>query len=91
MTTAVSTIAPGAITTDVLRELPKSPGVWAQAWKRLKNDRVGIVSFYITLFFVGLVLLTVLGFVGKNWQQEVGTPFAPPHFIGKIVDRKSVV
>ena len=86
MTTAVSTIAPGAITTEVLRELPKSPGVWAQAWKRLKNDRVGIVSFYITLFFVGLVLLTVLGFVGKNWQQEVGTPFAPPHFIGKIVD-----
>ena len=72
--------------TAVLRELPKSPGVWAQAWTRLKNDRVGMVSLYVTLFFIGLVLLAQLGVVGKNWQTEVGTPFAPPHFVGKIVD-----
>ena len=72
--------------TAVLRELPKSPGVWAQAWTRLKNDRVGMVSLYVTLFFIGLVILAQLGLVGKNWQTEVGTPFAPPHFVGKIVD-----
>ncbi len=66
--------------------LPKSPGVWAQAWKRLKADRVGLVSLVVTLFFVGLVLLAQVGLVAKDWQKEVGTPFAPPHFIGKIVD-----
>ena len=75
-----------AITTIILRELPKSPGVWAQAWGRLKNDRVGMVSLYVTLFFIGIVLLAQLGLVGKDWQKEVGTPFAPPHFVGKIVD-----
>lgn len=69
-----------------LRELPQSPGVWVQAWKRLKNDRVGMVSLYVTLLFIGLVLLAQLGLVGGNWQKEVGTPFAPPHFVGKIVD-----
>ncbi len=69
-----------------LRELPHSPGVWAQAWKKLKNDRVGMVSLYVTLFFIGVVLLAQLGLVGKDWQKEVGTPFAPPHFVGKIVD-----
>ncbi len=74
------------MTAEVLKELPKSPGVWAQAWKRLQTDRVGMVSLYVTAFFIALVLLAVLGLVGKNWQQEVGKPFAPPHFVGKIVD-----
>jgi peptide/nickel transport system permease protein len=45
-----------------------------------------MVSLYITLFFIGLVLLAQLGLVAKSWQKEVGTPFAPPHFVGKIID-----
>jgi peptide/nickel transport system permease protein len=71
---------------EILATLPRSPGVWAQAWMRLKVDRVGMVSLYVTLFFIVLVLLAQLGWVAKDWQREVGTPFAPPHFIGKIVD-----
>ena len=74
------------MSTDVLIALPKSPGVWAQAWTRLKNDRVGMVSLYVTLFFIVLVLLAQLGLVAGDWQKEVGTPFAPPHLVGKIVD-----
>jgi peptide/nickel transport system permease protein len=27
-----------------------------------------------------------MGLVAKDWQKEVGTPFAPPHFVGKITD-----
>lgn len=74
------------MSTELLQALPKSPGVWAQAWTRLKTDRVGMASLYVTLFFIVLVLLAQLGLVAKNWQKEVGTPFAPPHFVGKIVD-----
>jgi len=69
-----------------LQELPKSPGVWSQAWMRLKNDRVGMASLYITVCFIALVLLALSGLVAKDWQKEVGTPFAPPHFVGKILD-----
>ena len=71
---------------ELLRALPQSPGVWAQAWTRLKTDRVGMVSLYVTLFFIGLVVLAQLGLVAGHWQKEVGTPFAPPHFVGKIAD-----
>jgi len=71
---------------ELLPDLPRSPGVWAQAWTRLKTDRVGMVSLYVTLFFIVLVLAAQFGWVAKDWQKEVGTPFAPPHFIGKIVD-----
>lgn len=74
------------MSTNDLNALPKSPGVWAQAWSRLKNDRVGVVSLYVTLFFIVLVLLAQLGLVANDWQKEVGTPFAPPHFVGKIID-----
>lgn len=85
MTTAATLNAANAAPA-VLSALPKSPGVWAQAWARLKNDRVGMVSLWVALFFIGLVLLAQLGLIGKDWQKEVGTPFAPPHFVGKIVD-----
>ena len=74
------------MTAAVLQEIPKSPGVWTEAWRRLKNDRAGMIALVITAFFVGLVALAQLGVVAKNWQAEVGTAYAPPHFIGKIVD-----
>ena len=74
------------MTTDLSQTLPRSPGVWAQAWARLKTDRVGMVSLWVTLFFITLVLLAQMGLVAKDWQKEVGTPFAPPHFVGKITD-----
>lgn len=69
-----------------LQLLPRSQGVWALAWTRLKTNRVGLVSLGVTLIFVLLLLLAQFGLVAKNWQTEVGTPFAPPHFVGTIKD-----
>lgn len=66
--------------------VPRSPGVWAQAWRRLKDDRVGMVCLWISMLYVVLVVIAQLGWVGSDWQKEVGAPFAPPHFVGKIVD-----
>jgi oligopeptide transport system permease protein len=57
-------------------------GVWRAAWKRLRADRVGIVSLSIVLVFVVLIVLSALGFVAKNWQMEVGVPSAPPSVLG---------
>jgi peptide/nickel transport system permease protein len=67
-------------------ELPHSPGVWARAWKRLRADRVGMTALCVVSFFVVLVVLAQMGVVAKDWQREVGKPYAPPHFIGKIAD-----
>ena len=62
--------------------LPKSPGVWAQAWKRLRQDKVGLVSLWIVSVFLILVLLAQAGFVAADWQREVAEPFAPPTILG---------
>jgi peptide/nickel transport system permease protein len=63
-------------------EIPKSPGVWAEAWTRLKRDRVGMVSLWIVAVFMVLVLLAQFGVVASTWQIESGVPFAPPTFMG---------
>jgi len=62
--------------------LPQSPGVWMEAWKRLRGDRVGMVSLYVVVAFLVLVLLAQVGLLAANWQKEVGLPFAPPHIVG---------
>jgi oligopeptide transport system permease protein len=72
--------------TPELEALPKSPSVWALAWKRLKADRVGIWSLYIVVAYVILICLTASGVLAKNWSKEVGVPYAPPHFVGKQAD-----
>jgi oligopeptide transport system permease protein len=62
--------------------LQKSEGVWAAAWRRFKGDRVGLVSLLIVAAFIVLIILSALGLVAKNWQNEVGVPNAPPTFMG---------
>ncbi|HTT11994.1 MAG TPA: ABC transporter permease [Burkholderiaceae bacterium] len=59
-----------------------SAGVWVTAWRRLRNDRVGMVSLAIVFAFVVLIIASALHLVAKDWQKEIGVPDAPPTFIG---------
>ena len=59
-----------------------SEGVWHAAWRRFKSDRVGLVSMVIVMAFLLLILLSGVGLVAKNWQQEIGVPNAPPTLLG---------
>lgn len=62
--------------------IPRSPGTWAQAWSRLRRDRVGMASLVVVLAFFALVLLAQAGVLAGGWQKEVGVPFAPPTLLG---------
>lgn len=59
-----------------------SGGVWAASWRRLKTDRVGVLSMGIVGVFLVIVLLAATDLVAANWQQEVGVPNAPPTLLG---------
>ncbi|HEX6707621.1 MAG TPA: ABC transporter permease [Albitalea sp.] len=61
---------------------PRSEGVWHAAWRRLRADRVGMVSLAIVLLFVVMIVLSAGGLIAKSWQKEVGVPSAPPTFMG---------
>jgi len=56
-------------------------GVWGAAWRRLRSDRVGMVSLAVVGAFLLLILLAALGLVAGNWQQEIALPDAPPAFV----------
>jgi oligopeptide transport system permease protein len=60
----------------------RSAGVWATAWRRLRNDRVGMVSLAIVIAFVLLIIASSMRLVAKDWQKEIGVPNAPPTFVG---------
>jgi peptide/nickel transport system permease protein len=62
--------------------LQKSEGVWHAAWRRFKADRVGLVSLVVVLGFIALIVLSALGLVAGQWQNEVGVANAPPGFMG---------
>lgn len=66
------------------REIPHtvSPGLWTLAWRRLRSDRVAMVSLAIVVAFLIVVLLSGLGVVARDWAREVGVNYAPPSFVG---------
>jgi peptide/nickel transport system permease protein len=59
-----------------------SPGLWALAWKRLRSDRVGMVSLGIVIAFLVMMLLSGTGLIARDWAKEVGVNYAPPSFLG---------
>jgi peptide/nickel transport system permease protein len=59
-----------------------SPGLWALAWKRLRSDRVGMVSLAIVVVFIAMMILSGTGLIASDWSREVGVNYAPPTFVG---------
>jgi peptide/nickel transport system permease protein len=59
-----------------------SPSLWALAWKRLRADRVAMVSLAIVAIFLVQMILSGLGLIAKDWSKEVGVNYAPPTFLG---------
>ena len=81
---ATDTAALAGTPRPIHREIPHtvSPGLWTLAWRRLRADKVGMVSLAIVLAFIVMMILSGLGLIAADWQREVGVNYAPPTFIG---------
>jgi peptide/nickel transport system permease protein len=77
----VSAVLPPIVATAA-SSAPRSEGVWRAAWRRMRSDRVGIVSLAVVAVFLLMIVLTATGLVARGWQKEVGVPSAPPTFMG---------
>ena len=66
------------------REIPHtvSPGLWTLGWRRLRSDRVAMVSLAIVAFFIVMMILSATGLIASDWAREVGVNYAPPTFVG---------
>jgi peptide/nickel transport system permease protein len=63
-----------------------SPGLWTLGWRRLRSDRVGVVSLVIVAAFVVMMILSGFGLIAGDWAREVGVNYAPPSFIGADIE-----
>jgi peptide/nickel transport system permease protein len=63
--------------------------LWAQVLERFRSDKTGMAALCVVALFFLLVMSAHLGWVGSNWQEEVGRPFAPPHLVGAKADVKA--
>ncbi|MDR0587779.1 MAG: ABC transporter permease subunit, partial [Burkholderiales bacterium] len=68
-----------------------SRGFWRLAQERFMTDRVGVVSFVIVFLFLGLVVLSSLGLIARDWDREVGINNAPPDFWGLLDSPQDIV
>jgi peptide/nickel transport system permease protein len=52
------------------------------AWRRLRADRVAMVSLAVVMAFLLMVVLSASGLIVADWEDEVGVNYAPPSFVG---------
>jgi len=61
-----------------------SPGLWRLAWRRLRADRVAMLSLAVVGAFLLMLALSASGLIVADWEQEVGVNYAPPGFVGAM-------
>jgi peptide/nickel transport system permease protein len=59
----------------------ESPGLWTLAWRRLREDTVGMISLVIVTFFIAMMIASYFGLVAKDWNKEKGVSYANPSFM----------
>jgi oligopeptide transport system permease protein len=67
-----------------------SPGLWTLAWRRLKRDKIGMVSLIVVVFFLLLMIGSYAGIVAGNWSKEVGVSYANPMFMAGAENLEAV-
>ncbi len=69
------------LTNPPLPPVQESPGLWALAWRRLRQDAVGMIALAVVLFFLLLMAASYLGVIAKDWSKEKGVSYANPAFM----------
>jgi peptide/nickel transport system permease protein len=61
--------------------MQESPGLWRLAWRRLKQDNVGMFSLAVVVFFLLLMVGAASGLIARDWSKEKGVSYANPSFL----------
>jgi peptide/nickel transport system permease protein len=55
-----------------------SPGLWTLAWRRLRADRLAMLSLAVVGLFLAMLVLSSSGLIAADWEVEAGVSYAPP-------------
>jgi ABC-type dipeptide/oligopeptide/nickel transport system permease subunit len=63
--------------------------LWHLAWRRFVRDPVGVASAAVVLVFIALAAASAVGWLARDWSSEVGVSYAPPRFLGTVVQEQA--
>ncbi|WP_283148574.1 ABC transporter permease [Silvimonas soli] len=61
-------------------------GFWALGWRRLKRDRVAMVSLIVVGAFLAVAVAGWFNIIGDGWRKEVAIPYAPPSWLAQSAE-----
>jgi len=56
--------------------------LWLLAGQRFLHDRVGVASAVVVLGFIAVAGASAVGWIARDWSEEVAVSYAPPRFAG---------
>ena len=54
--------------------------LWLLAGQRFLHDRVGVASAVVVLGFIAVAGASAVGWIARDWSEEVAVSYAPPRF-----------
>lgn len=63
--------------------------LWLLAWRRFVRDPVGVASAAVVLAFLAVAAASAAGWVARDWSKEAGVSYAPPRFLGTVVEEQA--
>ncbi|MGZ3712127.1 MAG: ABC transporter permease [Bdellovibrionota bacterium] len=75
---ADTTMDAAGVMTVVPRTAPQGRSLWADAWLRMKRDRVAMVCLATVIVYAVLAILVAAGLLGSGWSQTFGTEYQTP-------------
>jgi ABC-type dipeptide/oligopeptide/nickel transport system permease subunit len=70
------------MTTFIQSNTTISLGLWQLAWRRLRADRVAMISLAVVAVFLLSLFLSAIGIIAKHWDAEIAVSYAPPSWLG---------
>lgn len=58
--------------------MEKSRNLWVDAFLRLKRDKLAMACLMLVGLYLGIALLTALGWLASPWDATVAAPYSPP-------------
>ena len=61
-----------------IRTLPKGRSLWADAWKRMKRDRLAMLCLAVVVLYAVVALLVAFGLIATTWGTTYVTEYQAP-------------
>lgn len=78
--TTVNTANSASNTSEESAYAKSKHSIWADAWTRLKRDKIAVVCLWIVIFYTVMAIMSATGMIASEWAAEVGASYTPPTF-----------